>query len=101
MPVRNGWSCEAPEGGHSTHAGAVLDRVVVAVGEDPPEAAPEEDVVPAAPGALDWLPEPPPLDAAPATDPVPELPGAAAPEASGVAAGLAKVDGGPVAPSVP
>jgi len=49
---------EAPGGGHSTHVGTLLDGAVVALPEDPPEAAREDDVV------VDWLPEAP-LEAPP------------------------------------
>jgi hypothetical protein len=67
---------EAPGGGHSTHVGTLLDGAVVALPEDPPEAAREDDVV------LDWLPEAPlvaplearPVDGAPAADPAAEPP---------------------------
>jgi hypothetical protein len=63
---------EAPGGGHSTHAGALLDGAVVALPEDPPEAARADDVV------LDRLPEAPPaappVDGALTADPVAEPP---------------------------
>jgi hypothetical protein len=63
---------EAPGGGHSTHAGTVLDGAVVALPEDPPEAAREDDVV------VDWLPEAPleapPVNGAPPADPAAEPP---------------------------
>ena len=67
---------EAPGGGHSTHVGALLDGAVVALPEDPPELAPEDDVVldrlPEAP--LVAPPEAPPVDAPPPADPVAEPP---------------------------
>lgn len=66
---------EAPDGGHSTHAGMPLDGAVTALPEDPPEAAREDAVVP---GVLDRPPEAPPevplVDEAPPADPVPEPP---------------------------
>jgi len=73
VPVRNGCSPDAPEGGHSTHAGAPLEGAVVAVPEDPPEVAREDDVDPAVLNVLERLPEAPPVDAAPPTDADPEL----------------------------
>jgi hypothetical protein len=68
VPARKGCIPEAPDGWHITHAGALLDGAVVALPEDPPEAAREDDVV------LDWLPEAPPVDGAPPVDPVAEPP---------------------------
>ena len=62
---------EAPDGGHSTHAGMPLDGAVTALPEDPPEAAREDAVVP---GVLDRPPEAPPADGAPPADPVAEPP---------------------------
>jgi hypothetical protein len=63
---------EAPDGGHSTHAGAPPEGAVVALPEDPPELAREDDVV------LDGVPEAPPegplVDGAPPPDPVTEPP---------------------------
>ena len=67
---------EAPDGGHSTHAGALLNGAVVALPDDPPEAAREDDVV------VDWLPVAPlvpplgapPVDGAPPADPAAEPP---------------------------
>ena len=72
VPARKGCIPEAPDGGHSTHAGALLDGAVVALPEDPPEAAREDDVV------LDGLPEAPPeaplVDGVPPANPVAEPP---------------------------
>ena len=69
---------EAPDGGHSTHAGMPLDGAVTALPEDPPEAAREDDVAPVLPGVFDRPPEAPPevplVDEAPPADPVPEPP---------------------------
>ena len=63
---------EAPGGGHSTHAGTLLDGTVVALPADPPEITREDDVV------LDRLPEAPleapPVDGAPPADPAAEPP---------------------------
>ena len=73
VPDRKGCIPDAPEGGHSTHAGTLLEGAVAALPEDPPDAAREEDVVPMLPGPPDWLPAAPPeiplLDAAPPADP--------------------------------
>jgi hypothetical protein len=72
VPARKGCIPEAPDGGHSIHAGTLLDGAVVALPEDPPELGREDDVV------LDGLPEappePPPVDGAPPADPVAEPP---------------------------
>lgn len=72
MPARKGCIPEAPDGGHSIHAGTLLEGVVAALPEDPPELAPEDDVV------LDRLPEVPPeaplVDGAPPVDPFVEPP---------------------------
>ena len=72
VPARKGCIPEAPDGWHSTHAGALLDGAVVALPEDPPAAAREDDVVP------DRLPDAPPeaplVDEAPPADPVAEPP---------------------------
>lgn len=68
MPARKACIPEAPDGGHSTHAGVLLEGAVAALPGDPPEAAREDDVV------LDRLPEAPleapPEDGAPPADPV-------------------------------
>lgn len=72
MPARKACIPEAPDGGHSTHAGVLLEGAVAALPGDPPEAAREDDVVP------DRLPEAPleapfeapPEDGAPPADPV-------------------------------
>ena len=82
VPARKGCIPAAPEGSHSTHAGTLLEGVVVALPEDPPELAREDDVAPVLPGVLDRPPEAPtevppdvPLvDEAPPADPVPEPP---------------------------
>ena len=72
MPARKGCIPEAPDGGHSIHAGTLLEGAVAALPEDPPALAPEDDVV------LDRLPEvlpeAPPVDEAPPADPVAEPP---------------------------
>jgi hypothetical protein len=69
---------EAPDGGHSTHAGMPLDGAVTALPEDPPEAAREDDVDPVMPDVPDRLPgaapEAPLVEGAPAADPVAEAP---------------------------
>jgi hypothetical protein len=78
VPARKGCIPAAPEGSHSTHAGTLLEDVVVALPEDPPELAREDDVAPVLPGVLDRPPEAPPevplVDEAPPADPVPEPP---------------------------
>jgi hypothetical protein len=63
-----------PEGGHSTHLGALLEGAIAALPEDPPEPAREDDVTPVPLAGLDWLPEMPPVDAAPPVDPGAEPP---------------------------
>ena len=86
VPVRKGCIPAAPEGSHSTHAGALLEGAVTALPEDPLEAARVDDVVAVLPGALDRPPEAPPevppdappeaplVDEAPPADPVAEPP---------------------------
>jgi hypothetical protein len=72
VPLKNGCSPAAPEGGHSTQAGAALEGPVAAVAEDPPERAPDDD-----PGPTPPLAPPEELDRAeevPPADPVPETP---------------------------
>jgi hypothetical protein len=66
VPATKAGIPEAPEGGHSTHAGAPLDGAVTALPEDPP---PGEDVV--VPGVPDRPPEAALVDGAP---PLPEPP---------------------------
>jgi hypothetical protein len=83
VPARKGCIPEAPDGGHSTHAGTLLEGAVTALPEDPPELTREDpedppeltreddvvlDPVPEAP------PEPPPVDGAPPADPFVEPP---------------------------
>ena len=78
VPARKGCIPAAPEGSHSTHAGALLEGAVTALPEDPLEAARADDVDvdPMLPGVLDRPPEPPPeaplVDEAPPADPVAE-----------------------------
>jgi hypothetical protein len=72
VPARKGCIPEAPDGWHNTHAGALLDGAVVALPEDPPETAREDDVV--LDGVPEAPPEPPPVDGAPPADPVAEPP---------------------------
>ena len=78
VPDRKGCIPEAPEGGHRTHAGTLLEGAVAAVPEDPPDAAREDDVAPMLPGVADRLPEAPPetslVAGAPPADPVAEPP---------------------------
>ena len=63
-----------PEGGHSTHLGALLEGAIAALPEDPPEPAREDDVAPVPLAGLDWVPEMPPVDTAAPVDPVAEPP---------------------------
>jgi hypothetical protein len=63
VPVKNGCSPDAPDAGHSSHAGAALEGAVVAVAEDPPEVAREDDVDPVVPSELDRAADAPPVDA--------------------------------------
>lgn len=42
MPVTNGSSPEAPEGGHRSHVGTLLDAVPVAPADAPPELVKDE-----------------------------------------------------------
>ena len=88
VPVKNGCSPDAPEGGHSAHAGALLDGAVAAVAEDPRETAAEDGVAPALPSVLEFPPE----DATPPADPLPEPPVVVVPAVDGVdAAGFARI----------
>ena len=52
----------APDGGHNSHAGTLLEGAAVAVPDDPPE---EDDVDPLLPDALDPAPAAPPPDPEP------------------------------------
>jgi hypothetical protein len=65
--VTNGARPEALVGGHSSQAGALLDRVVVPVAEELLDPVPADVVPPPVPAAFD---PPPPLE----VDPVAELP---------------------------
>jgi len=88
VPVKNGCSPDAPEGGHSAHAGALLDGAVAAVAEDPRETAAEDGVAPALPSVLEFPPE----EATPPADPLPEPPVVVVPAVDGVdAAGFARI----------
>jgi hypothetical protein len=89
---------EAPEGGHSTHAGMPLDGAVTALPEDPPEAAREDAVVP---GVLDRPPEAPPADGAPPADPVAEPPVVVLGVAGVAAVGVTEVVGDTADAEVP
>jgi hypothetical protein len=88
VPVKNGCSPDAPEGGHSAHAGALLDGAVAAVAKDPRETAAEDGVAPALPSVLEFPPE----EATPPADPLPEPPVVVVPAVDGVdAAGFARI----------
>jgi hypothetical protein len=98
--VTKGASPGAPEGGHSSHAGTLLDVVPVALPDDPPEFAEDEDGARELLGALDRVPAVPPPDAglgaaAPEVDPV-----AAAPPVVAVVVDCAAVTGFAVLPGV-
>jgi hypothetical protein len=66
VPVTNGSIPGAPDGGHSSHAGTLLEGAAVAVPDDPPE---EDDVDPLLPEALDPVPAAPPPDPEPVAEP--------------------------------
>jgi hypothetical protein len=53
VPATNGCIPGAPDGGHSSQAGMLLDGAAVALPDDPPELACEDDLGPAPPDALD------------------------------------------------
>jgi len=85
VPVTNGSIPGAPDGGHSSHAGTLLEGAVVAALDDPPG---EDDVDPLPPDALDPVPAAPPPDPepvaeAPDVDPVAGVLVAAAAEVAG------------------
>jgi hypothetical protein len=63
VPVTNGSIPEAPGGGHSSHAGTLLEGAAVALPDDPPE---EDEVDPLLRDELDPAPPvPPPVGEAP------------------------------------
>ena len=66
VPVTNGSIPGAPDGGHSSHAGTLLEGAAVAVPDDPPE---EDDVDPLLPEALDPVPAAGPPDPEPVAEP--------------------------------
>jgi hypothetical protein len=66
VPVTNGSIPGAPDGGHSSHAGTLLEGAPVAAPDDPPE---EDDVDPLLPEALDPVPAAPPPDPEPVAEP--------------------------------
>ncbi len=83
--MTNGSIPGAPDGGHSSHAGTLLEGAVVAALDDPPG---EDDVDPLPPDALDPVPAAPPPDPepvaeAPDVDPVAGVLVAAAAEVAG------------------
>ncbi len=84
--MTNGSIPGAPDGGHSSHAGTLLEGAVVAALDDPPG---EDDVDPLPPDALDPVPAAPPPDPepvaeAPDVDPVAGVLVAAAAEVAGL-----------------
>jgi hypothetical protein len=88
VPVTKGGIADAPDGGHNSHAGAPLEGAAVALPEDPPEPACDDDPERMElPSPLDRVLLPvPPADAVPPVAPVPEDPVAGDVDA---AAGLA------------
>ena len=83
--MTNGSIPGAPDGGHSSHAGTLLEGAAVAVPDDPPE---EDEFDPLRPTELDPMPAIPPPDPEPAAkapdaDPVAGVRVAAAAEAAG------------------
>jgi hypothetical protein len=84
VPVTKAPIPEAPDGGHSSHAGMLLDAVPVALPDDPAERAEDKDVAGVERDALDGVLLVPPAD--------PEL-GAAALEVDAVAVVPVVVDG--------
>jgi hypothetical protein len=99
VPARKGCIPEAPDGGHSTHPGTPLEGAVVALPEDPPAVAREDDVV------LERLPEALPetalADGAPPADPVAEPPVVVLGVAWVAVAGLAEIVGDTADAEVP
>ena len=104
VPARKACIPEAPDGGHSTHAGTLLEGAVAALPEDPPGGARDDDVDPALLGVLDRLPKTPPevplVDEAAPADPVAEPPVVVL-AAPGVAAGVTEVVADPAGAEVP
>jgi len=105
--VTNGSIPEAPDGGHSSHAGTLLEGAEVALPEDPPELAEADEFDRALPrGALDTAPVvalPDPDTAEPVVDEPEVDPVAAAPVAPvdvdrAAVAGFAKIAAVVVAP---
>lgn len=63
VPATKGCIPRAPDGGHSSQAGMLLDGATVALPDDPPEFRGEDDLGPAPPGAPDRVAAVPPPDA--------------------------------------
>jgi hypothetical protein len=68
--VKNGCIPEAPEGGHNSQAGTLLEVAAAPVPDDPPDVAGDDDVDLAPAGALGRVAVAPPADAEPVVDPV-------------------------------
>jgi hypothetical protein len=63
VPVTKGSVPEAPDGGHNSQAGTLLDAVPVALADDPPEFGDDEEPARGVPDALDLaLAVPPPAE---------------------------------------
>jgi hypothetical protein len=56
VPATKGWSPVAPAGGHKIQAGTLVETPAVPVADDPPAVVRADDVLPAAPNVLDWVP---------------------------------------------
>jgi hypothetical protein len=63
VPVTNGATPEVPDGGHSSHAGAVLELAAAAEPDDLADPVEPEEVAPALPRAVEAPPS--------AADPIP------------------------------
>ena len=76
VPVKNGCTPEAPEGGHSSQPGTLLEVTAAPVPDDPPDVAGDDDVDLATVVTLDRVPVTPPADAEPVVEvlPVVEVP---------------------------
>ena len=76
VPVTKGCIPEAPDGGHSSQSGTLLEVAATPVPDAPPDVAGDDDVDLAPLDALDRVPVAPPADAEPVVEvlPVVEVP---------------------------
>ena len=89
VPGTKGSSPVAPAGGHKIQAGTLVETPAVLVADDPPDVVRADDVLPAAPDVLDWVPL---ADPVAVEDPVAEPPvGTAVPVAEPADAAAAPV----------